>query len=302
MAADYSIRVLNYAHTDLPFEFCGGVPIHSGKGLATLAMHYTLISSRDEDGKVHHHLVDVGFDEPWIPRFGFYDYESPETVLAKVGVMPAEIETVLVSHMHFDHVNNMSRFPNAHVHVQWDEFRGWCEVLALPSRFTPLGPESWITSSFDRGDLAVFARLAGEGRLHFMADLDEPVEGVAGHLSVGGHTFGIQWFTVPTAAGEYVVASDTAMWYSNIEEMWPSGYTNGGTYQMLMTYGELQERVAGELDRVLPGHDMKIFERHPSWLAGPNHVAEVHVAEWDRSRRPQGEAAGAAGRDAPATA
>ena len=29
MPADYSIRVLNYAHTDLPFEFCGGVPIHS---------------------------------------------------------------------------------------------------------------------------------------------------------------------------------------------------------------------------------------------------------------------------------
>ena len=49
MPADYSIRVLNYAHTDLPFEFCGGVPIHSGKGLATLAMHYTLISGQDED-------------------------------------------------------------------------------------------------------------------------------------------------------------------------------------------------------------------------------------------------------------
>ena len=57
----------------LPFEFCGGVPIHSGEGLATLAMHYTLISGRDDDGTVHHHLVDCGFDEPWIPRFGFYD-------------------------------------------------------------------------------------------------------------------------------------------------------------------------------------------------------------------------------------
>ena len=69
---------------------------------------------------------------------------------------------------------------------------------------------------------------------------------------------------MPTSNGEYVVASDTAMWYSNIEEMWPSGYTNGGTYQMLMTYGELQERVGGEIDRVIPGHDMKVFERHPS--------------------------------------
>ncbi len=291
MPVDYSIRVLNYAHTDLPFEFCGGVPIHSGEGLATLAMHYTLISGRDDDGAVHHHLVDCGFDEPWIPRFGFYDYEPPETVLAKVGVTPADIESVLVSHMHFDHVNNISRFPNAQVYVQWEEFQGWCKVLGLPSRFTPLGESSWITSSFDRGDLAVFAGLAGEGRLHYMADLDEPLAGIAGHLSAGGHTFGIQWFTVPTSNGEYVVASDTAMWYSNIEEMWPSGYTNGGTYQMLMTYGELQERVGGELERVIPGHDMKVFERHPSWLAGPNHVAEVHVASWDESRRAAATAA-----------
>jgi glyoxylase-like metal-dependent hydrolase (beta-lactamase superfamily II) len=291
MPVDYSIRVLNYAHTDLPFEFCGGVPIHSGKGLATLAMHYTLISGRDDDGTVHHHLVDCGFDEPWIPRFGFYDYEPPETVLAKVGVTPADIETVLVSHMHFDHVNNISRFPNAQVYVQWEEFQGWCKVLGLPSRFTPLGESSWIISPFDRGDLAVFARLAGEGRLHYMADLDEPLAGIAGHLSAGGHTFGIQWFTVPTSNGEYVVASDTAMWYSNIEEMWPSGYTNGGTYQMLMTYGELQERVDGELERVIPGHDMKVFERHPSWLVGPNHVAEVHVASWDQSRRTAATAA-----------
>ena len=105
----------------------------------------------------------------------------------------------------------------------------------------------------------------GEGRLHFMGDRDEPLAGIAGHLSAGGHTFGIQWFTVPRRNGAYVVASDTAMWYSNIEEMWPSGYTNGGTYQMLMTYGELQERVGDELERVVPGHDMKVFEK-PSEL------------------------------------
>ena len=70
MAVDYSIRVLNYAHTDLPFEFCGGVPIHSGEGSRRWPMHYTLISGRDDDGTVHHHLVDCGFDEPWIRASG----------------------------------------------------------------------------------------------------------------------------------------------------------------------------------------------------------------------------------------
>ena len=38
---------------------------------------------------------------------------------------------------------------------------------------------------------------------------------------------------------------------------------------------------------------MKVFERHPSWVAGANHAAEVHVAAWDESRRPAGETVGA---------
>ena len=89
-----------------------------------------------------------------------------------------------------------------------------------------------------------------------------------------------------TSNGRYVVAGDSVMWYSNVEEMWPSGYTNGSTYNMLMTYGEIYEELRGEVDRIVPGHDILLFERHPSWKAGPNEVAEVHVADWDTSRRP----------------
>jgi hypothetical protein len=35
------------------------------------------------------------------------------------------------------------------------------------------------------------------------------------------------------------------MWYSNVEEMWPSGHTDGNTYKMPLTYGEIHEYVAG---------------------------------------------------------
>jgi glyoxylase-like metal-dependent hydrolase (beta-lactamase superfamily II) len=281
--SDISIRVLCYSHVDLPAEFFGGVPIHSRQGTPQAAMVYTLLSERDASGTVHHHLVDCGFDEPWIPRFGFYDFEGPDVVLGKVGVRPQDIETVFVSHMHFDHVNNLHRFPNARVIVQWDEYEGWARALALPKLFSPLGKESWITSSFDRGDLALFGRLAGEHRLEFVADGDELHPGIVGHLSRNGHTFGTQWLTVDTPEGDIVIASDAAMWFSNIEQMWPSGYTNGNTFQMLLTYGEIHEHVDGDLDRVIPGHDMKVFARHPSKRIGANEIAEVRVASWDTS-------------------
>jgi glyoxylase-like metal-dependent hydrolase (beta-lactamase superfamily II) len=281
--SDISIRAFCYAHVDLPVEFFGGVPLHSGEGVKQAAMIYTLISERDADGTVHHHLVDCGFDEPWIPRFGFYDFEAPQVILDKVGVKPEQIETVFVTHMHFDHVNNLHRFPNADVVVQRVERESWVQAMTLPERYTPMGEGSWLTSSFDRGDLAVFDRLEAEGRLRLVEDGDELHPGIIGHLSPGGHTFGIQWLSIDTPEGPIVVASDTAMWFSNIEEMWPSGYTNGNTFQMLLTYGELGEFLSDDLDRLIPGHDMRLFDRHDSKRIGANEVAELRVASWDSS-------------------
>lgn len=284
---DYSIRPLCYSHVDLPREFFGGVPIHSGEGISTSPMIYVLLSGQDDRSNVHHYLVDAGFHaEKWIHRFGFYDWEPPEVVLGKVGVSPEAIEKVFLTHMHFDHANNLGAFPRAEVYVQWEEYQGWVKALALPDLFTPMGEQSWVTSSFDREDIELFARLARDHRLHFVADGAELAPGIHGHLSFEGHTFGTQWISVSTSSGPFVVAGDAVMWYSNVEEMWPSGYTNGNTYNMLMTYGKIHEFLGGNIDRIVPGHDIQVFERHPSWKVGPNEVAEVHVAGWDRSHRP----------------
>lgn len=284
---DYSIRPLCYAHVDLPREFFGGVPIHSGEGVSPSPMIYVLVTGQEPDGTVHHYLVDAGFQaDKWMHRFGFYDWESPEQVLAKVGVRPEQIERVFLTHMHFDHANNLRAFPEAEVFVQWEEYSGWMRALALPEVYTPLGEESWITSSFDRDDMEMFGALARDHRLRFVGDGDEVAPGIHAYLSKEGHTFGTQWFGVQTSDGPYVVAGDAVMWYSNVEEMWPSGYTNGSSYQMMLTYGRIHEHLSGDVDRIVPGHDTLVFARHPSWTVGPNEVGEVHVAKWDTSSRP----------------
>jgi glyoxylase-like metal-dependent hydrolase (beta-lactamase superfamily II) len=285
---DYSIRSLAYAHVDLPAEFFGGVPIHSMEGLKTAAMHYVLLSSRDDDGKEHHYLVDVGYaHEVWIKRFGFYDWLPPDQVLARVGLTPKDIEKIFVSHMHFDHINALSLglFDHCHLYVQRAEFDGWVGVLALPPVFTPLGETSWITSSLHRDDLEVLARFASRGQLHFLHGKTELLPGITAYPSTG-HSFGIQWLDVQTSGGTYVVASDCVFWYSNVEEMWPSAYTSGSHYEMLLTYAEIHQHLGGDVNRIVPGHDMQIFERHPSWKDDKLETAEIHVAGWDRSRRP----------------
>lgn len=285
--ADYSIRSLCYAHVDLPAEFFGGVPIHSMEGLKTAAMHYVLISDQDVDGTTHHYLVDVGFaDEKWIGRFGFYDWEPPEIVLGRVGVQPSQIEKIFVSHMHFDHINGLRAFPEADLYVQRREYDGWVGALALPELYTPMGEESWITSSFDRGDIAVLGDFLARGKLHFVEDDTELLPGITAHLNADGHTFGIQWLSVESEEGPYVVASDTVFWYSNLEEMWPSGYTNGNTWKMLLAYGKILGHTGNDTGRILPGHDMRIYERFPGWKDGLNEVAEIRLGRWDSSREP----------------
>jgi hypothetical protein len=137
-------------------------------------------------------------------------------------------------------------------------------VCVSSTSSTPRSAEQiWLTSSFDRADLAFFGRLAGDHRLKFVGDGDELHPGMTGRLSPSGHTFGIQWLTIEMPEGPVVIGSDASMWFSNIEEMWPSGYTNGNTFQMLMTYGEISQYLNGDLDRLVPGHDMKVFDRHP---------------------------------------
>ena len=46
------------------------------------------------------------------------------------------------------------------------------------------------------------------------------------------------------------------------------------------------EYLRGEVNRIVPGHDTLVFDRHPSWKVGENEVGEVHVAAWDKSLRP----------------
>ena len=287
MATDYSIRSLCYAHCDLPAEFCAGVPIHSGEGLKTLAMHYVLLSRQDEEGKARHVLVDCGFDEAWIPRFGFYDWQPPATILGRVGLQTSDVEKILISHMHFDHINALRYFPDVDLILHRQEYDGWVERVALPAHLFPMGEQSWLLSSFDRGDLDVISDYMSRGKVEFNADGEEVLPGVTARLS-GAHSPGNQWFSVETSNGTYVVAQDAVYWYSNVEEMWPSGYTNGDTYKMVLDYGEIYEHLGGDIDRIIPGHEMQIYERHPSWTVDKLQIGEIHVADWDTSLRPDG--------------
>ena len=63
-------------------------------------------------------LVDCGFDEAEGTKRGRKIARTPAAALEMLGISPAEIEQLIVSHLHYDHAGTLAAFPNARFHLQ----------------------------------------------------------------------------------------------------------------------------------------------------------------------------------------
>jgi N-acyl homoserine lactone hydrolase len=286
LTADYSIWTCCFARGQLPADFMGGSPIASNQGTIETPMLYTVLVSAPSAAKREVVLVDVGFkDGVSMTGRPFDDFERPPAVLAKLGLTPEDVTLVVLTHLHFDHAGNFDVFPNAEVVVQRREYEEWTAVIEDLGD-TSLGKQSWPLSSLD---VKVFPRLeralqAGSLRL---IDGDVTVgSGLVCRLAADSHTFGSQWLQVTTSRGTFAIAGDCVYRYVNVERMWPPAYLQGNPWNLIATYKKLVAAVAGQVDRIIPGHDMEIFRRHPSWVAGNHPVAEICLAQGESTRRP----------------
>ena len=70
-------------------------------------------------------LVDTGFKNPqFIEAYNAENVLKPETYLKPLNLHPDQIDAVLLSHLHYDHVGNIDCFKNAKVYVQGQSLRG----------------------------------------------------------------------------------------------------------------------------------------------------------------------------------
>jgi glyoxylase-like metal-dependent hydrolase (beta-lactamase superfamily II) len=167
--------------------------------------------------------------------------------LAAHGVAPEDVEVVVLTHLHFDHVGNIELFPNARFVVQRDEL--------------PLGlaPPRWATFYYPED-----AR-----RLHAVIDRIDAVDGDVTLepglrcLKLGGHTPGQMATVVDTAAGRVCLASDAAYNYRNLELDWPNG-----SFWDLAAVMRGYARMRAESDIIVPNHDWRFRERFPSGTIG----------------------------------
>lgn len=167
--------------------------------------------------------------------------------LAAHGLAPDDIELVVLTHLHFDHVGNTELFPNARFVVQRDELP---QSLCPPSFCMFYYPEYAykINQIADRLDV-----IDGDTRI------DPDIQLV----KIGGHTPGSMVVVARTEIGSVCLTSDVMYNYRNLELNWPMG-----SFWNLPELMRGYDRVRSIADVIVPEHDWQFREEFPSGIIG----------------------------------
>lgn len=292
--ADYSIWVLEYSY--VPEYHKSGVLYGAhNQGYVKLPYCYVVIQGRD-----HVAMVDVGYNDKDYgktlgDRFGVENWRDPRTVLKEVGLTPEDVDTVFVTHAHFDHFGNVEDFPNAKFYIQEREISKWVWAMSLPDRMR------WMMVAVDPGDIVRGVDLAREKRLVTIdGAMEDVLPGIDLHAAPDSHTWGSMWVTVRNdgkkeSSDSWVLAGDLVYQFDNIsndgsvvdvEEMYtPVGLAVGSQANLILATEEMMSQVGYEARRVIPIHEERLNDTFPSRISSEClRITEVCLADGVGSR------------------
>ena len=204
-------------------------------------------------------LVDAGFYrqkflDDWKPA----DYRRPSDAASAAGVAADSVTDIIISHIHWDHLDGADLFPNARIWIQRDEY----------SHYVGDAGEA-LDAAIDSVDAAMLSGLNKAGRVQLVnGDAQEILPGIIAYTG-GKHTFASQYVGVRTAKGTVVVASDNCYLYENLDKHRPIAQTLDAKSNLAAQ--DRMKKIASKAKWIVPGHDPAVFQRFPS--AGPGVVA-----------------------------
>jgi glyoxylase-like metal-dependent hydrolase (beta-lactamase superfamily II) len=184
-------------------------------------------------------MLDAGSDA--LARSGSQDAERWQivravpvpTALDELGLSPASVDDVLLTHHHWDHSDGVLDLPRAVLHVHEAE---WARLVT--------GKRA-----------AAFRKLEAEGRLRTFSGASEPLPGIAARV-LGGHTVAHTVYALRCRDGRrVVVGGDGAYTYENLERALPITVTDDARANVADMQALRREGT------VLPGHDPELFRR-----------------------------------------
>ena len=204
-------------------------------------------------------LVDTGINrntpeemKPILQRYSdtsFFCSVTPEhdivKSLSKVGIQPKDIDIVLITHCHWDHLANIELFENATFIVQRDEL---C-IAFSPPKFGYFYEKEFTCRLFNVLDRVI--TIEGDKKI---------CDGVE-VWKVASHTPGSMAIAVETSQGIVAIAGDLFYNYKNLEYEWPSG--------VIWDFGQWEKSVnmvKKNAHIVIPDHDHYFWKLYPDGI------------------------------------
>lgn len=135
-------------------------------------------------------LADAG--SVTMPGFDMTDFIGPIKALENIGISPLDIDDVIITHAHHDHIECVSSFKNANIYIQKDEYANGKEYFADDSKVI----------LFD--DYAV------------------PTDGIK-VLKIGGHSIGSSVVEIYDDDKKYLICGDECYKRECIDKKIPTG-------------------------------------------------------------------------------
>jgi glyoxylase-like metal-dependent hydrolase (beta-lactamase superfamily II) len=206
-------------------------------------------------------LVDAGFyRDNFVRQWKPVDFMKPSDAVARAGVKPEDVTDIIVSHVHWDHLDGIDLFPKARIWIQREEFEHHLDSSGTVK-----------DRAINAADAKVLAELAKAGRVMLVdGDGKEIIPGI--HVYTGGkHTFASQLATVNTASGTVVIASDNMYLYENMARHVPIAQTLDRESNLRTQ--DRMKTLASNQRLIIPGHDPDVFVRFPE---PGNGIAHIH--------------------------
>ena len=203
-------------------------------------------------GKGRTILIDTGVDAKILTERGSEFIRCPTDGLWRLKIDPGEIDTVITTHLHWDHAGNIEKFSKARFHLQKREIE---HVTG------PCMSNSFLKRPFDTDQVCTFIRMLHEDRVVLHDGEAEIAPGITVHRT-GGHTPGLQCVRVMTRRGWVVVASDVLHYYANYELNTPFSVAVDVTEYMEAL--SLVYRLAESPEHVIAGHDPAVSRMYPA--------------------------------------
>ncbi len=243
---DYEVFAIRYARRDArrADHFIGGDP-HDGP----MPMDYFVWLIRGAERAV---VVDAGFTAAMAAQRKREFLRCPVDSLRLLDVDPNTVRDVVLTHLHYDHVGNLHRFPAATFHLQEADLH-----FAVGRHMR----HAHLRHAFEAEDVVGIVRLNYAGRVRMYGGVVTLSPGITLHPAPG-HSAGLQFVRVNTRRGPVVLASDATHFYENME--------SGRPFPICLNVGDTLESydrllaAAPSPAHIVPGHDPLVMRRYPA--------------------------------------